>query len=426
MTSRQTKIGIFTDHTGGVHVFSTRLAGQLKAERAREIHVVTYQAATPAEQLAVEELRSVSDSMHLLPRTGNDADLVRNICLALRQVRCDVFIPNYRSTTYAALARLTKRRLMSSRSRPPLPVLATSPGNRLVFRCPKVATRVVGICHDNNDAYYNLLAHYEPIVEVFVCPTLSTKAALEKRIPHRKGDIYCLPHGVPAFEDCEPEYEGGPLRLFYAGRLEETQKRVSYLIAIAAELERRSVPFTLSLVGDGPDRERYVKRVERSGLAGRVEFHGHCMPDQVKAVLRKSHLAVLTSMHEGFCYGLAEAMAAGLPAVAFSCDGVIEQYLKDGVNGCVVPWGDVKGAAERIAGFYDNPAKWRSFSARARREIETNYSMAAFGSAYSRLLDERLTRTDSPRSWPAMRPVLSGRNKGTMLTDRLGKYVRLW
>lgn len=406
------RIGIFTDHGGGVYVFSSRLASALKAEGTSEIHLFTYRASTPREEAAVDGLTRVSDAVHFISRTEDGASLVDDIRAALRETRCDVFIPNYRYTTYAALAGASKhppwrppRSRWASAERPP---------------------GVIGMCHDDDASYYELLAHYERIVEVFVCPSPSTKTALEACIPHRRDDVFYLPHGVPVIEDCEPAYEGGPLKLVYVGRLEETQKRVSYLIAIAADLERHFVPFNLALVGDGPDREKYARRVEHLGLSGRIDFCGHREPDEVKEILRTSHVAVSTSMHEGFCFGLAEAMGAGLPAIAFSCGGVIEQYLKDGVNGHVVPWGDTRGAADRIAEFYDNPMKWNDFSAKARKEIRTKYSMAAFGRGYAKLLDERVIPKGRVRSWPAMRPVLPDRNRRTILTDRLGSYAGLW
>jgi glycosyltransferase involved in cell wall biosynthesis len=166
--------------------------------------------------------------------------------------------------------------------------------------------------------------------------------------------------------------------------------------------------------------------VAELGLSGRFKFYGRCDWDQIAKIFHESHLAILTSKHEGFCLGLAEAMGAGLPAIAFSCGGVIEQYLKNGINGYVVPWGDVGTAADRIVEFYDDPEKWRNFSREAREEIRGHYSMAAFGAAYARLFEERLTRKTQPRRWPRMRPILADRNRSTCVADKLGRCVGLW
>jgi glycosyltransferase involved in cell wall biosynthesis len=166
--------------------------------------------------------------------------------------------------------------------------------------------------------------------------------------------------------------------------------------------------------------------VEDSGLSDRVEFHGYREWPESVSIIRNAHLTVLASRHEGFCLGLAELMGMGLPAIAFSCGGVIEQYLKDGVNGYVVPWGNVSLMADRIAEFYDNPEKWRSFSTEASREIRTNYGMALFAARYAALIDETPVRGAQARRWPRMRPLIAERNMGTRIVEKIGRCLSLW
>ena len=64
-----------------------------------------------------------------------------------------------------------------------------------------------------------------------------------------------------------------------------------------------------------------------------------------------------------------EAMAAGLPIVAFRVGGIPE-IVEDGVTGILVDPGDVQGLAEAIARVAADP-QWRvAAGAAARRRVE--------------------------------------------------------
>ena len=60
----------------------------------------------------------------------------------------------------------------------------------------------------------------------------------------------------------------GPLRIGYVGRLEQLQKRVLDLPPFADELERRGIPFTLDVAGDGTAVDELRARLPRA------RFHG--------------------------------------------------------------------------------------------------------------------------------------------------------
>ncbi len=392
------KVAIFTDHIGGVYVFTVRLSEELKKRYSHEVHIITYESSSPREETAVKKLAAASHAMHLIPRSKTDQEDIDSIHAVLRKGRFDLFVPNYRHAAYAAAAKMSLR----------------------------TPTGVVAVCHDDDESYYGLLESYERIVDAFICPAPSMEERLGQRMAHRKPDIRCIPHGVPVPDTDMPHYGGGPIRCVYQGRLEEDQKSVSHLIGVAADLERRHIPFTLDLIGDGPEEQRYKRMVEDLGLSGRVEFHGYKEWPESVSLLRNAHLTVLASRHEGFCLGLAELMGMGLPAIAFSCGGVIEQYVKDGVNGYVVPWGSVSLMADAIAGFYGNPEKWKSFSTEAAKEIRTNYNMALFAARYAALIDETPLRDTKVRCWPRMRPLIAERNWGTRVVEKMGNCLSLW
>lgn len=67
--------------------------------------------------------------------------------------------------------------------------------------------------------------------------------------------------------------EGGPLRLAFSGRLIE-MKGADKLPAIARELARRGIEFTMDIFGEGECKERIRREIDRDGLSGRVVLRG--------------------------------------------------------------------------------------------------------------------------------------------------------
>jgi glycosyltransferase involved in cell wall biosynthesis len=250
---------------------------------------------------------------------------------------------------------------------------------------------------------------------------------VQRLFPDRAADVRLIPHGVPTPERPAAAYAGGPLHLVYHGRLEEEPKNVSALIHLARLLKERRVPSVLRLVGNGSCASRYREMVAEYGLRAEVEFVGECGWDELSRVFETSHLAVLSSRYEGFCLSLAEAMGAGLPGVAFACGGVIEEYLKDGVNGFLVPSGAVESMADRMEWFHRNPERWQEFSAVARAAIRERYSLDEFGARYAAFFQEL---GESPRrlKWPPLRPAYYTPGKRTVrsVIEKVGRLVGAW
>ncbi len=101
-----------------------------------------------------------------------------------------------------------------------------------------------------------------------------------------------------------------------AGRL-APEKGYDRLIEAFAGAAGDHPDWVLRIVGHGPLHGRLVAQAERLGLGGRVELPG--LAQDIEAELRGASVFALSSIHEGLPMALAEAMACGLPSVAFDC-----------------------------------------------------------------------------------------------------------
>jgi glycosyltransferase involved in cell wall biosynthesis len=101
--------------------------------------------------------------------------------------------------------------------------------------------------------------------------------------------------------------------MIVVGRL-TAQKRVDLAIETLTAIARPGL--TLTILGDGPERNSLEARVVSLGLGGRVRFLGTQPPERVAAALAEADVALFPAAGEGFGLSAAEALMVGVPVVA--------------------------------------------------------------------------------------------------------------
>jgi glycosyltransferase involved in cell wall biosynthesis len=169
------------------------------------------------------------------------------------------------------------------------------------------------------------------------------------------------------------------------------QKNLPLLLRSAAKLSAAR-PWTILVVGDGPERARLVALARELGLTQRLIWLGS--REDVGGWLAAMDVFVHTADFEGMPNAVMEAMAMGLAVVASNVDGNRE-LIRNGVSGYLVPPGDVSGFAEQIQHLVDNPNWARQIGEEAHRQILERFSMARMIHAYNQLFTE-LAHPESP------------------------------
>jgi glycosyltransferase involved in cell wall biosynthesis len=140
--------------------------------------------------------------------------------------------------------------------------------------------------------------------------------------------------------------------------------------AIAADHPR----WVLKIFGHGPLEKQLKRQVERLGLQGRVLLPG--LAGDIEAELRDSSVFALSSVHEGLPMAMAEAMACGVPCVAFDCAPGVREIVTDGVDGIVVPPRNVEALAAGLSRMMGDADLRRRYGAAARAHM-AKFSPAA-------------------------------------------------
>ncbi|MEV5752214.1 glycosyltransferase [Actinoallomurus sp. NPDC052308] len=121
------------------------------------------------------------------------------------------------------------------------------------------------------------------------------------------------------------------------GRL-SFEKGQDMLLESWAEVASRHPSWRLRLYGSGPEDAALREQAAGLGLSGSVEFAGPT--SDIESALTGASIFALSSREEGFPMSIIEAMAYGLPTVAFDCAPGVSELLTDGRDGLIVSPGN--------------------------------------------------------------------------------------
>ena len=148
-----------------------------------------------------------------------------------------------------------------------------------------------------------------------------------------------------------------PVRLVSIGRL-CPQKRFDLMIEIVASLHKKYPNITLTIYGEGADRESLLRQIESYDLETAVNLPGKTSDSH--SVLSESDIFLMTSDYEGFPNVIGEAMAVGLPVVCYSCHEGIPELIN--CSGVSVPSGDKQSFIVSVGSLIENVDTWKAMS----------------------------------------------------------------
>ncbi|XZE52492.1 glycosyltransferase [Planctomycetaceae bacterium SH139] len=179
----------------------------------------------------------------------------------------------------------------------------------------------------------------------------------------------------------EPAPEGR-FRWLCLGRL-SWEKGFERALAAFAQAAEQFPLATLTIAGEGAERERLQALAAELGVTERVDFTGWVT--DVPALLANHGGFLLSSHYEGFPLSLLEAMSRGLACVAMDCQSGPSEVLRDGQNGRLVPAGDVSAMTVAMRQIMSDPQLAQRLGA-AARALGPQFDWPAFTAAHESLL----------------------------------------
>ena len=168
----------------------------------------------------------------------------------------------------------------------------------------------------------------------------------------------------------------------FIGRL-TGQKGTDYLVQIWCSFARRHPDWTLTIVGDGEERERMENTFKREGIQN-VKFEGYCA--DVLPFYKRASILLLTSVYEGFGMVLLEAMSQGCVPFAFKSYSSVFDIIEDERSGYLVNAFDVGAFVHAIERFAESPKAQQAEARRAALTKASNNTPAAIAKKWIDLI----------------------------------------
>ena len=128
-----------------------------------------------------------------------------------------------------------------------------------------------------------------------------------------------------------------------------------------------------------------LKKLAAAGIEpSRVVFTGAVPHSELPQIYGESSICLVPSLYENFPYTCLEAMASGCAVIA-SRTGGIPEIIQDGVDGLLVPPGDVEALANAIIRLMSHPQEVESIAARARASVQSRFGKAAISQRTAKL-----------------------------------------
>jgi glycosyltransferase involved in cell wall biosynthesis len=211
-------------------------------------------------------------------------------------------------------------------------------------------------------------------------------AALPAADPHA---AFYLPHGSPVVANVAALVP---------------QKGQQHLIDAAALVAREVPDVRFVIMGDGELREPLERQIKHLHLERHVLLAGF-RTDAIE-LMKGCDLFVMSSINEGLCTALVDAMAASRPAVATTAGGMSEVAV-DGETGYLVPPRDHHAMADRLVYLLKHPSVRQQMGEaalqRARSVFTVEKMVEGTLAAYARVMSA-MTRASSRGAADGTRP----------------------
>ena len=163
----------------------------------------------------------------------------------------------------------------------------------------------------------------------------------------------------------------GVARVGMVARMNHRYKGHSGFLRIARRIHQRMPDVEFLLVGDGPLRQDLEREAASLGLGASAIFLGD--RQDMPAILASLDVAILTSDSESLSNVILEAMAAGLPVVAYGVGGNSE--LLSDQRGALIPAGNEISFADAVERLLSDCALSQQLGRNALRFAQETFSL---------------------------------------------------
>ena len=221
----------------------------------------------------------------------------------------------------------------------------------------------------------------------------------------RSENALCLRHSIDIHLFTKGHQKYNPMRndirenlgvkgtvFIYVGRL-WWGKGINYLLEAFEQAQQATrSEMSLMLVGDGPEEEALRSNCDIRNIRN-VIFAGFHQSEELPRFYAAADVFVFPTLGDPYGLVVDEAMASSLPVISTSAAGEITDRVIEGVNGYIVPPGDVKAFAECMVKFSNDHEKCIRMGRESARRMG-GHTPEQWADDFQKLVQLVLTRND--------------------------------
>lgn len=252
--------------------------------------------------------------------------------------------------------------------------------NCIRYLSPQIAR--IMIVHTISPAAYAAAKGLRDYVNSTICVSPRIYDDLKNHSGFARDTIFLVPNGkelsAASLETRNGYKKNQDVEIIWVGRVVDDVKGVFWLPKIIKKLKNKN--FNISIVGDGPDRQRLQSQFSRADI--NAKFYGERSEGEVKQLLEAHHIFLMPSRLEGSPMALIEAMHAGCVPVVSRISGVTDFIIEDGKSGFLFEMGNTGDAAQQVNILANDPLLWLSMSSAAQARAKSRASVDGMINGY--------------------------------------------
>ncbi len=225
----------------------------------------------------------------------------------------------------------------------------------------------------NHNSFSNLLFKN---VDYYICQTEDDKDKIIKKFNYESIVI----NNPNTFSNCLKSKLDN-YNFLALGRF-TTVKGFEKLIDAFSIFSQKNDKWNLYIVGDGPDREKYIEKIKDYKLENRVILPGKT--SDVEKYYLNSSIYLMSSLWEGWGMVVTEAMQYGLPVISFKLPSV-EEIFGNEKCGILVDKYDVEQFADAMDKLTSDDKLLRKFSDMAQIQVK-RFDIEIIGEKWKEIL----------------------------------------
>lgn len=171
----------------------------------------------------------------------------------------------------------------------------------------------------------------------------------------------------------EHDYDRECANIVMAGRLTE-QKNYMMVLQAMKEVHRKWPKVKLNIFGKGDKKKELDEFIVNNGMKEYIFLRG--WTNDTLQEFQNGDIFILSSNFEGMPNSLMEAMALGLPCIATDCPTGPSDLIDNGINGFLIPVGDVSALQNKISYLLGENANVRKIiGCSAKQKIFNSYNV---------------------------------------------------